>query len=286
MRVATNWSEYELLDVGDGRRLERWGDYLLSRPDPVAIGEPYAPQLWKKAHAVYHRSSSGGGRWDYKANVPTRWQIGYKNLKFVISPTGFKHTGLFPEQAVNWDFYTEQLQNRPDAKILNLFGYTGAATLACLAANASLVHVDASKGMVTWARENVALSGFDKHPCRWLVDDAAAFLLREQRRGNRYDGIIMDPPSYGRGPSGEVWQLEKELAPLIKNALALLSDNPLFLVVNGYTSGISPAVSAMLINRYCDKSGTYVQSDEIGLNISGTNMVLPCGGSAIATFEK
>ncbi len=286
MRIASNWSEYELLDVGNGRRLERWGEYLLSRPDPVAIGEPYAPELWKKAHAVYHRSSSGGGRWEYKSKMPTRWQIGYKNLKFVISPTGFKHTGLFPEQAVNWDFYADQLKDRPGAKVLNLFGYTGAATLACLAASASLVHVDASKGMVTWAKENAVASGLDKHPCRWLVDDAAAFLLREQRRGNRYDGIIMDPPSYGRGPSGEVWQLEKELAPLIKNAVALLSDNPIFLVVNGYTSGISPAVSAMLINRYCDKANMVVNSDEIGLPISATEMVLPCGGSALATFDN
>ncbi len=284
MRTSSHWSDYKLLDVGDGRRLERWGDYLLSRPDPVAIGEPYAPHLWDKADAVYHRSSSGGGSWEYRTKLPERWNISYRDLKFVISPTGFKHTGLFPEQAVNWDFYAERLKNRPGAKVLNLFGYTGAATLACLAASAQLVHVDASKGMVAWARENAQLSGLEKHPCRWLVDDAAAFLLREQRRGNKYDGIIMDPPSYGRGPSGEIWQIEKELAPLISNAVALLSDEPLFLTVNGYTAGISPAVSAMLINRYCDRGGMKVEADEIGIAVEGTNMVLPCGGSAIATF--
>ncbi len=284
MRVTSQWSDYKLLDVGNGRRLELWGEYLLSRPDPVAIGERCFPELWEKADAVYHRSTSGGGSWEYKKKLPQRWNISYRNLRFVISPTGFKHTGLFPEQAVNWDFYTEKLSSRPGAKILNLFGYTGAATLACLAAGAQLVHVDASKGMVSWARENALLSGLQELPCRWLIDDATAFLLREQRRGNRYDGIIMDPPSYGRGPSGEVWQIEQELAPLIKNASELLSDDPLFLVVNGYTSGISPAVSAMLVQRYCDIDSLSVEADEIGLPIEGTNMVLPCGGSAIATF--
>ncbi len=284
MRFSSDWEEYCLLDVGDGRRLERWGEYILSRPDPVAIGEVSFPLLWKDADAIYHRSATGGGRWEYKKKLPERWEIGYKSLKFIISPTGFKHTGLFPEQAVNWDFYINKLKNRPGAKVLNLFGYTGAATIACLSAGANLVHLDAAKGMVTWARENAELNNLSDKPCRWLIDDAARFLLREQRRGNRYDGIIMDPPSYGRGPTGEVWQLEKELAPLIKNAASLMSDNPLFLVVNGYTAGISPGVSAMLLNRYCDRPGMTVTSDEIGLQIKETLMILPCGGSAIAEW--
>ncbi len=285
MRFSTDWKDYSLLDIGDGRRLERWGDYILSRPDPVAIAKQSFPELWNTADAVYHRATTGGGQWEYKKKLPLRWEIGYKDLRFIISPTGFKHTGLFPEQAVNWDFYREKLKGRPSAKVLNLFGYTGAATLACLSAGASLVHLDAAKGMVSWARENAEASGLSDKPCRWLIDDAARFLQREQRRGNRYDGIIMDPPSYGRGPSGEVWQLEKELAPLIQNATAILSDTPLFLVVNGYTAGISPAVSAMLLNRYCDRQGMQVTSDEIGLPVAGTGMVLPCGGSAIACWD-
>ncbi len=285
MRFTSDWEDYSLLDVGNGRRLERWGEYILSRPDPVAIGEVNFPQLWKNADAIYHRAATGGGSWEYKKKLPERWQIGYKDLKFIISPTGFKHTGLFPEQAVNWDFYIERLKDREGAKVLNLFGYTGGATLACLYGGANLVHLDAAKGMVAWARENAELSNLSGRPCRWLIDDAARFLQREQRRGNRYDGIIMDPPSYGRGPSGEVWQLEKELSTLIKDAVSLLSENPLFLVVNGYTAGISPAVSAMLINRYCEKDGLTVTSDEIGLPVQNSSMILPCGGSAIATWN-
>ncbi len=285
MRYSPDWEEYSLLDIGNGRRLERWGEYLLSRPDPVAIGEPLYPELWNDADAVYHRASSGGGSWEYRKKMPERWEIGYKNLQFKISPTGFKHTGLFPEQAVNWDFYTNKLKGKSGATVLNLFGYTGAATLACLSAGASVVHLDAAKGMVAWARENAALSGLADKPCRWIVDDASRFLQREQRRGNRYDGIIMDPPSYGRGPSGEVWQLEKELAPLIKNAASLLSDNSLFLAVNGYTAGISPAVSAMLLNIYCNRGDAKVSSDEIGILVKDTNIVLPCGGTAVAEWN-
>ncbi len=283
MRTA-DWQDYELIDTSSGERLERWGDIILIRPDPQIIWDSEKKDhRWHNAHARYHRSNKGGGHWEPYKNMPDVWPISRKGLTFRLKPMGFKHTGLFPEQAVNWDLATEMIEGakRP-VKVLNLFGYTGAATLACLKAGASVTHVDASKGMVQWAKENAAVSGLAERPVRWLVDDCVKFVQREQRRGNRYDGIIMDPPSYGRGPGGEVWKLEEQLDGLLRLCLSVMSREPLFLVLNSYTTGLSPAVMEYLLKvLMAPKLGGTVSADEIGLLVTYSGMVLPCGNTAI-----
>lgn len=283
MRTA-NWKDYELLDTSAGERLERWGDIVLIRPDPQIIwNTPKEHPLWNSAHARYLRSSTGGGNWQELKKVPPMWKISYGELTFQLKTMGFKHTGIFPEQAVNWDFAMGKIAeaNRP-LKVLNLFGYTGAATLACLKAGAQACHVDASKGMVAWAKENAAASGLESRPVRWLVDDCVKFVQREQRRGNTYDGIIMDPPSYGRGPGGEVWKLEEQLYPLVEMCVPILSEHPLFFILNSYTTGLSPAVMEYLLGVLIQKKfGGRVSSDEIGLPVTGSGLVLPCGSTAI-----
>ncbi|WP_101698211.1 class I SAM-dependent methyltransferase [Clostridium minihomine] len=283
MRIA-NWKDYELIDASDGERLERWGDIILIRPDPQIIWQtPRQNPLWKQAHAHYLRSNTGGGRWQELKPVPEMWKIRQGNLTFQLKTMGFKHTGIFPEQAVNWDFVQKKIRhaNRP-IKVLNLFGYTGAATLACASAGAEVCHVDASKGMVAWAKENAAASGLSDKPVRWLVDDCVKFVQREQRRGNVYDGIIMDPPSYGRGPGGEVWKLEEQLYPLVQLCVPILSQNPLFFVLNSYTTGLSPSVMAYLLaTLLTSRFGGSVSADEIGLPVTQSGLALPCGNTAI-----
>lgn len=283
MRVADSWKDYELLDASGGERLERWGDIILIRPDPQVLwNTPKKHPAWKTAHARYHRSQTGGGHWEMLKEIPDVWQIEYKNLVFNLKPMGFKHTGIFPEQAVNWDWMSQKIRsaNRP-VKVLNLFGYTGAATLACVEAGAHVTHVDASKGMVLWGKENAAQSHLDDRPMRWLVDDCLKFVLREQRRGNTYDGIVMDPPSYGRGPNGEVWKLEEQIYPFLVETLKLLSDDPLFVVVNSYTTGLSPSVMQYILGTLLPEGS--LLAEEIGLPVTASGMVLPCGATAIWT---
>ncbi len=287
MRTA-DWHDYELIDTSSGERLERWGDILLIRPDPQIIwaGEKRDPR-WKQAHGRYVRSRSGGGSWQVYKAMPDVWKIGWEGLTFRLKPMGFKHTGLFPEQAVNWRFAGEKIRQagRP-VKVLNLFGYTGAATLACLEAGAAVTHVDASKGMVQWAKENAQASGLSDRPVRWLVDDCVKFVQREQRRGNTYDAIIMDPPSYGRGPGGEVWKLEEQLYGLLTMCLPILSEEPLFFLLNSYTTGLSPAVMEYLLGLLLqERFGGQVSSDEIGLRVTATGLTLPCGSTAIWSAE-
>ncbi len=281
---TSQWKDYELIDTSSGEKLERWGSVILIRPDPQIIWEtPKKNPLWREADAHYLRSSEGGGHWETQKPVPPAWKIHYEDLTFRVKMMGFKHTGIFPEQAVNWDFAMQKIRKagRP-IKVLNLFGYTGAATLACLAAGASVCHVDASKGMVTWAKENAEASGLADRPVRWLVDDCEKFVRREQRRGNVYDAIIMDPPSYGRGPNGEIWKLEEQLYPLVQTCLPILSQNPLFFLLNSYTTGLSPAVMEYLLGvLLCRKYGGKVSSSEIGLPVTETGLVLPCGSTAI-----
>lgn len=281
MWLADNWKDYNLIDSAGGEKLEYWGDILLRRPDPQAIWtEKTEKKLWNKTDAWYHRSDKGGGSWQYfNKKMPERWTVNYKNLTFNIKPMGFKHTGLFPEQAVNWDWFSDLIKNagRP-IRVLNLFAYTGGATVAALSAGAEVVHVDASKGMVTWAKENVVSSGLGDKPVRYIVDDVKKFVLREARRGREYDGIIMDPPSYGRGPSGEVWKIEDELYPLIEDCMNILSDNPLFFLINSYTTGISPTILENVLNfTMVKKYGGECKAAEIGLPMSSSGMVLPCG---------
>lgn len=287
MRIADNWKDYELIDASGGERLERWGDIILIRPDPQIIWDtPRVNPLWKQAHARYQRSNSGGGQWQIYKKLPNQWSINYDELVFNIKPMGFKHTGVFPEQAVNWDFVSKKItkENR-QLNVLNLFGYTGCATLACMKAGAKVCHVDASKGMVQWARENAVSSSIADKPVRWLVDDCIKFVQREQRRGNKYDGIIMDPPSYGRGPGGEVWKLEEQLFSLVELCDSILSDNAAFFILNSYTTGLSPAVMEYLLSVVLkSKRGGKVSCDEIGLRATQTNLVLPCGSTAI--WEK
>ena len=287
MRLSEHWKDYELIDTSDGERLERWGDIFLIRPDPQIIWSTGRKNpLWRNAHARYYRSNKGGGHWETYRKVPDRWTIRYNQLVFNIKPMGFKHTGVFPEQAVNWDYAAKKIrnENRP-LKVLNLFGYTGCATLACMNAGAMVCHVDASKGMVQWARENAQSSSIADLPVRWLVDDCVKFVQREIRRGNRYDGIIMDPPSYGRGPGGEVWKLEEQLFPLVDLCRQVLSNNPVFFILNSYTTGLSPAVMEYLLGVQLQQSfGGSVSSDEIGLRVTDTGLVLPCGSTAI--WEK
>ncbi len=282
MRTA-NWEDYELVDTSAGERLENWGGVILIRPDPQIIWDtPKRNSLWKEADARYVRSPSGGGGWNVLKKVPPVWKIRYKGLTFRLKTMGFKHTGIFPEQAVNWDLMGEKIRTAGrEVKVLNLFGYTGAATLACLRAGASVCHVDASKGMVAWARENAAASGLADRPVRWLVDDCMKFVAREQRRGNTYDGIIMDPPSYGRGPGGEVWKLEDQIYGLVGACLPIMSAEPLFFMINSYTAGLSPAVMEYILGVLVAKRfGGRVFSDEIGLPVTETGLVLPCGSTA------
>lgn len=285
MFIADNWKDYEVIDTSCKEKLERWGDYLLIRPDPQVIWDtPKEHHGWKKHSGHYHRSAKGGGEWEF-FGLPQQWSIGYrllsgKELAFHLKPFSFKHTGLFPEQAANWDWFSEKIRmaGRP-VKVLNLFAYTGGATLAAAAAGASVTHVDASKGMVTWAKENAGSSGLGDAPIRWLVDDCQKFVEREIRRGNHYDAIIMDPPSYGRGPKGEIWKIEDAIHPLVKLCVQLLSDQPLFFLINSYTTGLQPAVLAYLLGTELKKFGGKIDSQEVGLPVSESGLILPCGAS-------
>ncbi len=281
MFLADSWTDYEVLDTGDGEKLERWGKYILRRPDPQTIWPKADEGLWRKAQAHYHRSERGGGEWEFLTRLPDRWTVSHQELKFYVRPTGFKHTGLFPEQSANWLWMADRIRasGRKELKVLNLFGYTGGATLACAAAGAHVTHVDAAKGMVQWAKENRELSGIPETSCRWIVEDAMRFLQRETRRGNRYDGILMDPPSYGRGPSGEVWKLENELYGLIELSAGLLSEMPVFFLVNSYTTGFQASVLRNMIEKYVMKRfGGKRDCEELCLPVTAGG-VLPCGAS-------
>lgn len=281
MWKADGWKDYEVIDCSKGEKLERWGDYLLIRPDPQVIWDTERKiKGWKRPNGHYHRSSKGGGEWEF-FSLPEQWSIDYKGLTFNLKPFNFKHTGLFPEQAANWDWFGNKIREagRP-IKVLNLFAYTGGATLAAAQAGASVTHVDASKGMVGWAKENAKSSGLEQAPIRWIVDDCIKFVEREIRRGNHYDAIIMDPPSYGRGPKGEIWKIEDCIHPLVKLCAKLLSDQPLFFLINSYTTGLAPSVlSYMLAVELNDKYDGVVHADEVGLPVSSNGLVLPCGSS-------
>ena len=287
MRYTKDWKDYELLDCSGGERLERWGNVILIRPDPQVIwNTPKIHPLWQKADARYVRSSQGGGHWEYRRELPESWKINYKDLTFKISPTGFKHTGLFPEQAVNWDMMREKIAGAGrNIRVLNLFAYTGGASLAAAAAGASVCHVDAAQGMVHWARENAELSGLSERPMRWIVDDCAKFVEREIRRGSFYDAIILDPPSYGRGPGGEVWKLEDQIYDLVGLCAGVLTENPLFVLLNSYTTGLSASTMAYVLGANMKKFGGSVSAEEIGLPVTASGMALPCGSSAIWTAE-
>ena len=283
MFLANGWCDYEVMDCGGGEKLERWGSWILRRPDPQAIWPARAPEEWKKAHAWYHRSERGGGSWEFFANLPERWWISYGNLRFWVRPTGFKHTGLFPEQAANWDWMSELIKRRVECggkvRVLNLFGYTGGASIACAAAGAEVCHVDAAKGMVQWAKENRELSSIPEERMRWIVDDAQKFIAREARRGRFYEGLLMDPPSYGRGPSGEVWHLEDELYKLVLAASGALSDEPLFFLINGYTTGFQASVLANMTDMtVVPRHGGKIVAEELCLPVRAGG-VLPCGTS-------
>lgn len=281
MWIADGWNDYELLDCGSGEKLERWGGHILVRPDPQAIWEtPRENRGWRSAQGRYHRSSSGGGHWE-KEKLPESWQVKYKDLTFQVKPMNFKHTGLFPEQAVNWDFAREKIERagRP-VRVLNLFAYTGGATVACAASGAQVCHCDAAKGMVSWAKENARVSGLENAPIRWIVDDCAKFVEREIRRGRTYDAIIMDPPSYGRGPGGEVWKLEDNLFPFVRLCTQVLSEQPLFVIINSYTTGLAPSVLGYLLSLLVkEKFGGRVTWDELGLPVTETGLALPCGAT-------
>lgn len=284
MRASLDWKDYELIDCSCGERLERWGQHILIRPDPQVIWKtPKKNPMWKNADARYIRSNTGGGRWEIYKKLPDRWEISYKDLSFNIKTMGFKHTGLFPEQAVNWDLIREIIRTagRP-VKVLNLFAYTGGATIASLAENAQTVHVDASKGMVSWAKENAVSSSLADRSVRWLVDDCIKFVQREIRRGNKYDIIIMDPPSYGRGPGGEVWKLEDSVYEFVELCSQVVSDDALALFLNSYTTGLSSAVMEYILSAVmCPKFGGSVSGDEIGLKATSSGLILPCGATAI-----
>ena len=282
MKIANNWKDYEILDMANGEKLERWRDISLVRPDPQIIWKTKQfPAKWKNANARYCRSNTGGGHWEYKTKIPESWQIKYKNLTFNIKPMGFKHTGIFPEQAVNWDWMMDKIKSQKgrEIKILNLFAYTGGATVACLAAGASVCHVDSSKGMVAWAKENVESSGLKDKKIRYIIDDVKKFVNREIRRKNTYDAIIMDPPSYGRGANGEVWKFEENIEELISLCMQVLSDNPLFFLVNSYTTGISSMVleDILKLNMKSKKINGKFENGEIGLPMSSSDLILPCG---------
>lgn len=281
MWIANNWKDYEVIDCSQGEKLEKWGDYTLVRPDPQVIwNTPKTDIGWKNMNAHYHRSQKGGGEWEF-FDLPQQWTINYKTLKFNLKPFSFKHTGLFPEQATNWDWFSEKIKeaNRP-VKVLNLFAYTGGATLAAAEAGATVTHVDASKGMVAWAKENAKSSGLDEAPIRWLVDDCVKFVEREIRRGNKYDGIIMDPPSYGRGPKGEIWKIEDSIYSFVQLCTQILSDDAIFFLINSYTTGLAPSVlNYMISTEIVKKWGGCVEAEEIGLPVKNTELVLPCGAS-------
>ena len=281
-QIAERWEDYECIDAGNGEKLERWKDIILRRPDPLALW-PIAEEsgLWLQPHARYHRSAKGGGHWEYKERIPESWTIRYRNLRFKVSPTGFKHTGLFPEQATNWDFLMDQIeQAHREIRVLNLFAYTGGATMACAAAGAKeVVHVDAAKGMVQWAKENMVLSHLEDRHIRFIVDDVLKFVAREKRRGRTYHAIIMDPPSYGRGPKGEIWKIEDQLYPLVSACMDILDEDPLFFLINSYTTGFPASVlrnilSSTVLRRH---PAGKVEAGEIGLPISASDMILPCG---------
>jgi 23S rRNA (cytosine1962-C5)-methyltransferase len=286
MWIADGWKDYEVIDTSSGEKLERWGNYMLVRPDPQVLWDtPKTHDGWKKRNAHYHRSSKGGGEWEF-FDLPKQWQIQYKDLSFNLQPFSFKHTGLFPEQAANWEWFGDlirrqkQLNPEREIKVLNLFAYTGGATIAAARAGASVTHVDASKGMVTWAKENAALSGLSEAPIRYIVDDCVKFVEREIRRGSFYDAIIMDPPSYGRGPKGEIWKIEESIHPFVKLSSEVLTKEPLFFLINSYTTGLQPAVLAYLLGiEIKSKFGGIVAADEVGLPVSSNNLVLPCGAS-------
>lgn len=282
MLLADGWKDYELIDTGGGEKLERWGKYILRRPDPQAIW-PIRDKngRWEKADAHYHRSSSGGGKWEYRTRLPETWSIQYKELRFKIEPTGFKHTGLFPEQAVNWDWMIDRIRTAgKPVKVLNLFAYTGGASVAAAYAGAEVCHVDAAKGMVAWAKENLQLSRLGDKPVRLIVDDVVKFVEREKRRGRTYEGIIMDPPSYGRGPKGELWKIEDELYRLVELCTEVLSPEPVFMLINSYTTGLAPTVlSNILTLNLKGKFGGKVTADEVGLPVTSTGIILPCGAS-------
>ena len=288
MWLADQWNDYEVIDCSKGEKLERWGDYLLVRPDPQVIWDtPKKEKGWRKMNGHYHRSSKGGGEWEF-FQLPKEWTIQYslpinKKLTFHLKPFSFKHTGLFPEQAANWNWFSQLIADAVSkgrkGKVLNLFAYTGGATLAAAAAGASVTHVDASKGMVTWAKENAISSGLKDAPIRWLVDDCVKFVEREIRRGNHYDAIIMDPPSYGRGPKGEIWKIEESVYPLIQLCSQILTDNPLFFLINSYTTGLQPAVLSYMISTVLGTANGTVTASEIGLPVSSNGLVLPCGAS-------
>ncbi|HWS41672.1 MAG TPA: class I SAM-dependent methyltransferase [Pseudoflavonifractor sp.] len=281
MWISDQWKDYELIDCGGGEKLERWGKYTLVRPDPQAIWQTERSNRgWQKPDARYARASTGGGQWEVK-HTPERWTVGYGTLTFNIKPMNFKHTGLFPEQAANWDFAAGRIKSagRP-IRVLNLFAYTGAATVACAAAGAEVCHVDAAKGMVAWARENAKSSGLESAPIRWIIDDCAKFVEREIRRGKRYDAVIMDPPSYGRGPSGEIWKLEENLWPFVELVSGVLSDEPLFFIINSYTTGLAPSVLTYILERTVTKKyGGHTESAELGLPVTESGLALPCGAA-------
>ena len=279
MIIANDWKDYEIIDMANGEKLERWGNIILVRPDPQIIWKNKVyPDKWKNINAKYNRSNTGGGTWEYKNKLPESWQIKYKKLTFNIKPMGFKHTGLFPEQAVNWDWMIDKIKSSGrEIRVLNLFAYTGGATVACLSAGATVCHVDSSKGMTLWAKENVESSGLKEKPVRFIVDDVIKFVNREIRRENKYDAIIMDPPSYGRGKNGEVWQFENNIAELIELCTKVLSDKPLFFLINSYTTGISSKVLANLLELNMKKYKGKISNGEIGLPMSNSKLVLPCG---------
>ncbi|MCD2493456.1 class I SAM-dependent methyltransferase [Lacrimispora sp. NSJ-141] len=282
MWTADNWNDYEVIDTSKGEKLERWNSYLLVRPDPQVIWDtPRIHGGWKQKNGHYHRSSRGGGEWEF-FDLPEQWSIRYEplGLTFNLKPFSFKHTGLFPEQAVNWDWFSGKIKKaRRPVKVLNLFAYTGGATLAAASAGAQVTHVDASKGMVTWARENARSSGLSEAPIRWIVDDCVKFVEREIRRGNTYDGIIMDPPSYGRGPKGEIWKIEDAIYPLVKLCTKLLSDDPLFFLINSYTTGLAPSVLSYMMEIQLSRFQGAITADEVGLPVTESSLVLPCGAS-------
>ncbi|MBR3355137.1 MAG: class I SAM-dependent methyltransferase [Oscillospiraceae bacterium] len=288
MREANGWKDYELIDTSSGERLEKWGNYVLVRPDPQVIWETQKNNiLWNRADAVYHRSVSGGGSWEYKNNLPNEWIISWKDLSFYVTPTSFKHTGVFPEQAANWELYMKLIdQAKRPINVLNLFGYTGIATLACLKAGANVCHVDASKGMVTQAKKNAVLSKLDDKNVRWIVDDCKKFVQREYRRGKQYDAIIMDPPSYGRGPSGEIWKLENDLFDFVRECVKILSPDPLFVSINTYTTGVSSSAIGYLLKCLLPEYSSHIHSDEIGLIVSSNGYALPCGNTTLLINER